>query len=153
MAMMLRKVRFSWTEQKEEKLTALWKQHECLYDVSSELKNAAVAKSCLSVISSLFRVSTRCMMGNNLRKSLYSIFSLRVKTLRFPLAVTGVSLLNTSLLELSDVREAFLTFSIIGEIMKRRKAQRACVGVHICSATSSTEQTPHPADQPSNIIS
>ena len=33
----------------EEQLTALWKQHERLYDVSSALKNAAVAKSCLSV--------------------------------------------------------------------------------------------------------
>jgi len=40
-------VRFSWTEQTEEQLTALWKQNECLYDVSSELMNAAVAKSCL----------------------------------------------------------------------------------------------------------
>jgi len=38
---------FRWTEWKEEQLSALWKQHEGLYDVSSELKNAAVAKSCL----------------------------------------------------------------------------------------------------------
>ena len=43
------KRRFSGTEQKEEQLTALWKQQECLYDVSSELKNAAVAESCSSV--------------------------------------------------------------------------------------------------------
>ena len=40
---------FSWTEQKEEQLTALWWQQECFYDVSSALKNAAVAKSCLTV--------------------------------------------------------------------------------------------------------
>ena len=37
--------RFSWTEQKEEQLTALWKQHKRLYDVSSALGKAAVAKS------------------------------------------------------------------------------------------------------------
>jgi len=40
---------FNWTEQKEEQLTASWKRHECLYDVSSALKNAAVAQSCSSV--------------------------------------------------------------------------------------------------------
>jgi len=51
MATRQQNVRFSWTELKEEQLTAAWKQHERLYDVSSELKDAAVAKSCLSVDS------------------------------------------------------------------------------------------------------
>ena len=67
MAMRQKNVRFSWTEQKEAQITALWKKHERLYDVSSALKNAAVAKSCLSV--------------DFIVKNFHQIFSLWVKTL------------------------------------------------------------------------
>ena len=59
------KKKFNWTM---ELVIALWQRHKRIYDVSLHLNMRLWLKAAYLSTSLLLRISTRCNMGNNLRK-------------------------------------------------------------------------------------